>query len=95
MYTYKATVIRWIDGDHLEATINLGFNIHLTWQVYLYGVNVVSDMAHKYCTSMAPVGSHVILKMKTPYQATVETPDGTDIGLALVRLGFGTTSKDT
>lgn len=38
MYTYKATLIRVIDGDTIDAEINLGFNVIVKQRIRLYGI---------------------------------------------------------
>ena len=39
MYTYKATVIRWIDGDTVLLDIDLGFNITRQERIRLARIN--------------------------------------------------------
>jgi micrococcal nuclease len=39
MYDYKATLIRVIDGDTVDAMIDLGFNIWVKKRVRLHGIN--------------------------------------------------------
>jgi micrococcal nuclease len=39
LYRYAITPLRVIDGDTLEAIIDLGFNIRLTEHIRLFGVN--------------------------------------------------------
>ena len=39
MYKYKARVIRIIDGDTIDALIDLGFEIKLRKKVRLWGIN--------------------------------------------------------
>lgn len=38
MYTYKATLVRLIDGDTLDVSIDLGFDISISQRVKLYGI---------------------------------------------------------
>ncbi|MEM5810625.1 MAG: thermonuclease family protein [Candidatus Aenigmatarchaeota archaeon] len=38
-YTYKAVVLRWIDGDTCDLAVDLGFRIILEMRVRLYGIN--------------------------------------------------------
>ncbi|MEW7279200.1 thermonuclease family protein [Aquimarina sp. 2201CG1-2-11] len=35
MYTYKATIIRWIDGDTLQVEIDLGFYVQTIQKIRL------------------------------------------------------------
>ena len=43
MYTYQCNTIRVIDGNTVDASIDLGFNVTIRQRIKLYGVNV-SDM---------------------------------------------------
>jgi|TARA_B100000123_G_scaffold217026_1_gene165510 micrococcal nuclease len=40
MYTYQCNTIRVIDGNTVDATIDLGFNVTIRQRIKLYGVNV-------------------------------------------------------
>ena len=40
MYTYKCNTIRVIDGNTVDAIIDLGFNVTIRQRIKLYGVNV-------------------------------------------------------
>lgn len=39
MYTYKAKLIRVIDGDTIDAEIDLGFSVYVKQRIRLYGIN--------------------------------------------------------
>jgi len=39
MYTYKATVIKVIDGDTMDIVIDLGFNISIKERIRVYELN--------------------------------------------------------
>ena len=39
LYTYKATVVRVIDGDSIELVIDLGFTVQWRSTCRLYGIN--------------------------------------------------------
>ena len=39
MYTYKAKVTRVIDGDTVDALIDLGFDTHVKKRIRLYGMD--------------------------------------------------------
>jgi micrococcal nuclease len=56
MWEYKATVIRWVDGDTLDATIDLGFYITMSQRLRLLastgGVNT-PEMHSKLATERA------------------------------------------
>ena len=39
LYNYKAEVTRVVDGDTVDAFIDLGFDMHSKQRVRLYGIN--------------------------------------------------------
>jgi micrococcal nuclease len=39
MYEYKAKILRVVDGDTVDALIDLGFDTHVTKRIRLYGIN--------------------------------------------------------
>lgn len=39
MYTYKAKVIRVVDGDTMDLLIDIGFDVHIKERVRLYGID--------------------------------------------------------
>jgi micrococcal nuclease len=39
MYNYNATLIRVVDGDTIDATIDLGFDVHIKKRIRLAGIN--------------------------------------------------------
>ena len=39
MYTYKAKVVRVVDGDTIDALIDLGFDIHKKIRIRMVGMN--------------------------------------------------------
>ena len=39
MYTYKCNVTRVIDGDTVDASIDLGYDITINKRIRLYGIN--------------------------------------------------------
>ena len=51
MYTYKARLIRVIDGDTVDAEIDLGFDVFVRQRIRLYGINTpesrTTDLAEK------------------------------------------------
>ena len=40
MYTYQCSIIRVIDGNTIDAIIDLGFNVTIRQRIKLYGANV-------------------------------------------------------
>ena len=51
MYTYKAKLIRIVDGDTIDAEIDLGFDTIVRKRIRLYGINTpetkTKDIAEK------------------------------------------------
>lgn len=43
MYTYKAKVIKVIDGDTIDLTVDVGFSITIKERFRLYGINTPED----------------------------------------------------
>ena len=41
MYTYQCSIIRVIDGNTIDAIIDLGFNVTIRQRIKLYGANVL------------------------------------------------------
>ena len=39
MFEYNATVVRIVDGDTVDALIDLGFSVHVKNRIRLYGIN--------------------------------------------------------
>jgi micrococcal nuclease len=39
MYNYKATIVNVVDGDTVDAIIDLGFNIQIKERLRLYGID--------------------------------------------------------
>lgn len=67
-YTYKATIVRWVDGDTVWLTVDLGFRFTMTSDFRLYGINTPErgqtgyNEATQFAEKSAPVGSSVIIK---------------------------------
>tara|TARA_B100000900_G_C20529836_1_gene695833 strand:+ start:408 stop:857 length:450 start_codon:yes stop_codon:yes gene_type:complete len=74
-YSYKATVVRCVDGDSVILDIDCGFDIQLKAQsVRLYGIDTaetrggtedlkaLGNLAKSYVSQMIPEGSEVLLK---------------------------------
>lgn len=75
MYEYRATIVRWVDGDTVDLDIDLGFGIvYANQRVRLFGINAFEsrtrDLQEKqkglaakdFVQRMAPNGSQVILR---------------------------------
>lgn len=77
MYAYRATVKRWVDGDTLDVSIDLGFGVWKAERVRLNGVNcpeshgATKDQGAKakaFSESLAPAGTPVALRSYKPDQ---------------------------
>lgn len=65
-YQYHATVNRWIDGDTVELTVDLGFNLTYKSHFRLEGVDTPERgeagwrEAGDFCRAWAPPGTEVL-----------------------------------
>lgn len=57
MYTYQCTTIRVIDGNTVDAEIDLGFNVTIRQRIKLYGVNVADIRSNDETTRNNAVAS--------------------------------------
>lgn len=77
MYEYRATIVRWVDGDTVDLDIDLGFGIvYANQRVRLFGIDAFEsrtrDLQEKqkglaakdFVERMAPNGTQVILRSK-------------------------------
>ena len=74
MHEYKAKIRRWVDGDTVDVTLDLGFDILYNNRIRLYGINTpesrTRDLEEKErglaakdrVKELCPVGSSVTLK---------------------------------
>jgi micrococcal nuclease len=75
MYTYKAIVVRVVDGDTVDLDIDLGFDVWLKNQrVRLYGIDTpeirtrdldekeMGRLAMEFVEAMCPIGSEVLIQ---------------------------------
>lgn len=83
MFTYRATILRWVDGDTVDVDIDLGFGVWLRKQrVRLFGINTPESRtrdleekerglaAKEFAKSCAPIGASV----------TIQTTKGKETG---------------
>lgn len=67
-YIYKATIVRWVDGDTVWLTVDLGFHLTMTSDFRLYGVNTPEHNqagfheATQFAESHAPAGSGITIQ---------------------------------
>ena len=74
MYEYSATIRRWVDGDTVDVSLDLGFDILYNNRIRLYGINTpesrTRDLEEKKrglaakdrVKELCPVGSSITLK---------------------------------
>lgn len=85
-YTYRATVVRWVDGDTVWLTVDVGFRITTTNDFRSYGINTPErgqlgyEEATARCNELAPAGSDVFI-------TTYKNPDKYGRWLAKVFVG--------
>lgn len=68
MWEYNAKVLRVIDGDTIEADIDLGFNMHYIAKIRLAGIN-----APEMRTPQGPPAKTRLTEILTDYPALVIT----------------------
>lgn len=100
-YTYTATVVRHVDGDTVDLSVDVGFRITVTDRFRLYGVDTPErgQPGHHEATAhnerVAPVGSVVTvhtLKAGDKYGrwlAVLFLPDGSTLNRRIVDEGLG------
>lgn len=68
MYEYKAKVVRVLDADTIDVSIDLGFDVWVYQRVRLLGINTaeknteLGKQAADYVRGLLPVGQEIILK---------------------------------
>ena len=74
MHEYKAKIRRWVDGDTVDVTLDLGFDILYNNRIRLYGINTpesrTRDLEEKErglaakdrVKELCPVGSKITLR---------------------------------
>lgn len=72
LYTYKAHVIRVVDGDTVDLSIKLGFTVVVEQRVRLLGINAPEKntqtgiLSKKFLEALLPVGQEVIVRSEKP-----------------------------
>ena len=73
-YTYKAEILKVVDGDTVDVKIDLGFSVYVIHRIRLNGIDTpekndkdaevraLADVAHKRLLELCPVGSTVTLE---------------------------------
>lgn len=68
MYTYTAYVLRWVDGDTVKLSVDVGFRVTITDTFRLYGLNTPERGQPNYaearlrCMELLPIGTSVIVQ---------------------------------
>ncbi|WNO25880.1 nuclease [Arthrobacter phage Altadena] len=68
MYEYQAEVVRWVDGDTVYLTVDLGFRMSSTTSFRLYGIDTPergrpgAKDASARAAELAPAGSEVHIR---------------------------------
>lgn len=68
LYQYPATVVRWVDGDTVWLTVDIGFRLEGTMDFRLYGINAPErgtsngTAATARVNQLAPPGSGVTIQ---------------------------------
>jgi micrococcal nuclease len=68
MFEYKATVLRVVDGDTVDISIDLGLKIFTTQRIRLYGINAPElrtpegPAARQRLMELMPIGSEIIVR---------------------------------
>lgn len=68
MYTYSATITRWIDGDTVKAVLDLGFSITVTETFRIVNINAPEmntqggPAAKAFAESLLPPNSVVLIQ---------------------------------
>lgn len=68
LYTYKAVVLRWVDGDTVELRVDLGFKLWMECTFRLSGIDTPErgktnyKEATEFASTMAPPHSELIIR---------------------------------
>lgn len=101
MYEYTASVIRVIDGDTVDVSIDLGFSVTIKQRVRLLGINAPEKntseglAASQFLTNVLLSGSQVTLRSRRPqagdkygrYLASIDYM-GADISQRMITQGY-------
>ena len=78
MYEYRATILRWLDGDTAELEIDLGLRIYHRLMIRLAGIDtpeknspdqskrIAAALARDRAAELCPVGSAVTVSTEKP-----------------------------
>lgn len=100
MYTYRAQVQRWVDGDTVDLRVDLGFKMWAETRFRLYGIDTPERgqtgwaEATAEAKRLAPEGSFVIAETYKDgdkygrWLALIEIEDGAVVNQKLIDGGF-------
>jgi micrococcal nuclease len=98
-YTYKATITNVVDGDTIDAVVDLGFKIHTTQRLRLAHVNTPERNEPRFKEAAAFTAAQCLNKTVTIttskpskfgyYLADVLLPDGRYLATALIDAELG------
>jgi micrococcal nuclease len=99
-YVYRATIIRWVDGDTVWLEIDLGFQFSAQLDFRLTGINTPErgkpgwTDANNRVRALAPIGSQVIIQSRKVadkygrYMAHIWNMEGVHINQELLDNGL-------
>lgn len=68
MYEYQATMVRWVDGDTCDVTVDLGFRIYHQMRLRLIGIDTPERgqpgyrEATEFAAAIAPPGTGMLIR---------------------------------
>lgn len=68
MYTYTAYILRWVDGDTVKLSVDVGFRVTIEDTFRLYGINTPERGQPLYaearlrCMELLPIGAQVTVR---------------------------------
>ncbi len=107
MYTYKCKILRIVDGDTIDAEVDLGFRVRMEMRFRLLGINSperfteAGKRSSERLAELCPVGQIITVETKKDkqekfgrYLGLFFTPDGTNVNQTMISEGHGVRSMD-
>lgn len=99
-YLYRATVVRVIDGDTIDVTIDLGFRVNISTRLRLAHIDTPElstkegKAVRAFLTQLLPAGEPCTVATQKPDKygralADITLPDGRDLATVLLDSGLG------
>lgn len=91
-YSYKATIVRWVDGDTVWLAVDLGFRVTTTTDFRLYGCDTPErgarnfKKATEFARALAPIGAEVLINSYKPDKLTQQSIKTDKYGRWLVNI---------